>query len=80
MALEKTNIKNLMRRIEKRYPHAVNCMGTVDIQSEEMEKEKCGRCRFIFPCYKLKKELEGVEFKIGKYRPGFGKPRDYVYE
>jgi len=69
-----------MRRIEKQYPHAINCLGTVDIKSEKMEHDKCGRCRFIVPCYKLLKELQGDEFKIGKYRPGFGKPRDYIYE
>jgi hypothetical protein len=75
-----TKDKKMMERIEKRYPHAVNCIGTVDIQSQAMEEEKCGRCRFIVACYRRGKELEGAEFKPGKWRPGFGKPKGYVYE
>ena len=60
--------ERLMRRIEKKYPNLVNCLGNIDTRNR-----KCNRCRFIYECHLIQRELMRIEFAPGKYRPGFGR-------
>ena len=63
---------SVMEQVEARYPNLINCLGHFNL---DYIAEKCYRCKYIYHCHVMRKELEGIEFAPGKYRPGFGKPR-----
>jgi len=65
-----------MLEIEAKYPKLINCFGTLELDKAE-EGHRCYMCLHIYHCHQQKKELRSDEFKIGKYRVGFGIPRYY---
>ena len=65
-----SDTESLMSRIEREFPHLINCFGNVDTTDRI-----CNNCPHIYPCWKLQPDLKLPEFWEGKFRWGFGKPK-----
>jgi len=70
MELVIIELGKLMIEIEEKYPQLINCIGNL-----YLEENNCKNCKFIVECSIIKRELKNEDFKNGKYRRGFGKPR-----
>ena len=59
------DMESLMSKLERRFPRLINCLGLLNTYDRT-----CNDCHFVYPCYKIQKDLQGPEFREGKYRFG----------
>ena len=71
-----SDMEGLMLQIEEKFPKLINCFGLLELE-KAVEGHRCYMCRHVYNCNQQRKELRSDEFKIGKYREGFGKPRRF---
>jgi len=62
------DMESMMRKLEKKYPNLINCLGRLDTMSD-----KCSRCKYAYSCLQIRRDLKRRCFARGRYRYGFGR-------